>query len=51
MSVSSYSKVGAVEQRGMVHSGAGSTGDRNPRTEVGCASIVPNTYSLSQLST
>ena len=31
-----YSKVGAVEQKDMVNSGARGTKDRNLRTEVGC---------------
>ena len=38
--VSSYSKVGAVEQKDVVNSEARGRKDRNLRTEVGCRSIV-----------
>jgi hypothetical protein len=41
MSVSSYSKVDAVEQKDVVNSGVGGTKDRNLRTEVACKNIVP----------
>jgi hypothetical protein len=43
MSVSSYSKVDAAEQKDMVNSGVRGTKDRNLRTEVDCKSIVPTT--------
>ena len=36
MSMSSYSKVDAVEQKDMVNSGVEGTKDRNLRTEVDC---------------
>jgi hypothetical protein len=42
MRVSSYSKVGAVEQKLVVNSGAESTKERGLKTEVGCASTVNN---------
>jgi hypothetical protein len=46
MCVSSYSKVGAVEQRYMVNSGMRGTKNNHLRTEVDCTSIVPNTYPI-----
>jgi hypothetical protein len=44
MRVSSYSKVGAVEQRHMGNSGVRGAKNRDLRTEVGCTSIVPIIY-------
>ena len=40
MSVSSYSEVGAVEQKDMVNSGVRGTKDRGLRTEVDWKSIA-----------
>jgi hypothetical protein len=40
MSVNSYSKVDAVEQKDMVNSGVRGTKDRDLRTEVDCKGIA-----------
>jgi hypothetical protein len=49
---SSYSKVGAVEQREMVNSGVRGTMDRNLglRTEVGCKVLLRASHLQSTLS-
>jgi hypothetical protein len=44
MYVSSYSKVGAIEQRYMVNSGVRGKKDRNPRMRVEYLFIYPITY-------
>ena len=46
VSASSYSKVGAIEQRYMVNSGVRGTKNKGLRAEVGCASIAPIIYHL-----
>jgi hypothetical protein len=46
MRLISYSKVDAAEQRDMVNSGVGGTKDRDLRTGVGCALVVPIIYPI-----
>jgi hypothetical protein len=46
MCVSSYSKVGAIEQRYMVNSGVRGTKNNHLGIEMNCTSIAPNIYPI-----
>jgi hypothetical protein len=50
MRANSYSKVDAVEQRGVVNSGMRSKKDRDLRTEVDCALSAPIICPIIQYS-